>query len=118
MISQYLAFGWPPVKVMLSVWHPTGVMPSECSELVILLLTRRPLLPVSDTLLVCLQIIFGFMNLSSAELHGNLTQMQRLAAMEAFRKEEVNFLIATDVAARGLDIAGVQTVIDMLPPDV
>eukprot|EP00252_Welwitschia_mirabilis_P008114 TRINITY_DN19832_c0_g1_i1.p1 TRINITY_DN19832_c0_g1~~TRINITY_DN19832_c0_g1_i1.p1 ORF type:complete len:769 (-),score=195.09 TRINITY_DN19832_c0_g1_i1:1104-3410(-) len=63
-----------------------------------------------------LKILFGLSGLKAAELHGNLTQAQRLEALEQFRKQEVNFLIATDVAARGLDILGVQTVINFACP--
>lgn len=40
------------------------------------------------------------------ELHGELTQNKRERAMKAFRNAEYQYLIATDVAARGLDIEG------------
>ncbi|XP_039138830.1 DEAD-box ATP-dependent RNA helicase 28 [Dioscorea cayenensis subsp. rotundata] len=63
-----------------------------------------------------LKIIFGLAELKAAELHGNLTQTQRLDALELFKKQKVDFLIATDVAARGLDIIGVQTVINFACP--
>ncbi|PON73381.1 DEAD-box ATP-dependent RNA helicase [Parasponia andersonii] len=63
-----------------------------------------------------LKILFGLAGLKAAELHGNLTQVQRLDALEMFRKQEVDFLVATDVAARGLDIIGVQTVINYACP--
>ncbi|KAL2249984.1 UNVERIFIED_CONTAM: DEAD-box ATP-dependent RNA helicase 28 [Sesamum indicum] len=63
-----------------------------------------------------LKILFGLAGLKAAELHGDLTQAQRLDALELFRKQQVDFLIATDVAARGLDIIGVQTVINFACP--
>ncbi|KAI3724128.1 hypothetical protein L2E82_35895 [Cichorium intybus] len=59
-----------------------------------------------------LKILFGLAGFKAAELHGNLTQAQRLDALELFRRQEVDFLIATNVAARGLDIIGVKTVIN------
>lgn len=39
-----------------------------------------------------------------------------MTALEQFRKQEVNFLLATDVASRGLDIKGVDTVINYEAP--
>lgn len=45
---------------------------------------------------------------ATAELHGDMTQAARLESLERFRKNEAAFLLATDVAARGLDISGVQ----------
>ncbi|KAI5077374.1 hypothetical protein GOP47_0007198 [Adiantum capillus-veneris] len=63
-----------------------------------------------------LKILFGLSGLRAAELHGNLTQAQRLDALEVFKKRDVDFLIATDVAARGLDIVGVETVINFECP--
>ncbi|KCV68096.1 hypothetical protein H696_05348 [Fonticula alba] len=63
-----------------------------------------------------MKILFGLMGLKAAELHGNLTQLQRLEALEHFRDEQVDFLLATDVASRGLDISGIQTVINYSMP--
>ncbi|KAI9365501.1 P-loop containing nucleoside triphosphate hydrolase protein [Zopfochytrium polystomum] len=59
-----------------------------------------------------MKVVFGLFGLSAAELHGDLTQLQRLEALEKFRDGVVNFLLATDLASRGLDIAGVKTVIN------
>ncbi|CAM0949885.1 unnamed protein product [Alopecurus aequalis] len=63
-----------------------------------------------------LKIMFGLSGMKAAELHGNLTQAQRLEALEQFKKQEVDILIATDIAARGIDIVGVQTVINFACP--
>ncbi|KAH6586294.1 hypothetical protein BASA50_000758 [Batrachochytrium salamandrivorans] len=59
-----------------------------------------------------MKIIFGFLGLKAAELHGNLTQLQRLEALELFKEKKVSFLLATDLASRGLDISDVKTVIN------
>lgn len=40
-------------------------------------------------------------------IHGDLTQQKRLSVLQQFKRGELQFLIATDVAARGLDITGV-----------
>ena len=44
---------------------------------------------------------------NSDEIHGDLSQAKREKVMKAFRKAEIQLLVATDVAARGLDIEGV-----------
>lgn len=62
------------------------------------------------------RILFGIAGLRCDELHGNLTQAQRLLALDRFRRADVDFLLCTDLAARGLDIAGVETVINFDMP--
>lgn len=53
------------------------------------------------------------------ELHGDLSQAKRERVMERFRKAEIQYLIATDVAARGLDVEGVTHVFNYdIPEDV
>ncbi len=55
---------------------------------------------------------------NAASIHGNKSQGQRDRAIKAFRAGEVNVLVATDVAARGIDIPGVAYVINYDLPEV
>lgn len=50
-------------------------------------------------------------------LHGDLSQGQRDAVMEKFRKKNIQLLVATDVAARGLDVNNLTHVINHKLPD-
>lgn len=52
----------------------------------------------------------------SAEIHGDMDQPARLAELERFRAGDVTILVASDVAARGLDIKGVSHVFNFDAP--
>ncbi|HWY11971.1 MAG TPA: DEAD/DEAH box helicase, partial [Bacteroidia bacterium] len=57
-------------------------------------------------------------NIKAITMHGGKDQDDRLAVMEKFRTGEINLLIATDVSARGIDIPGVNYVVNYDLPDV
>ncbi|MCZ7397793.1 MAG: helicase-related protein, partial [Candidatus Methanoperedens sp.] len=51
-------------------------------------------------------------------LHGDLQQRQREIVMSRFRKKEIEILVATDVAARGIDVGDIEAVFNYdIPPD-
>jgi ATP-dependent RNA helicase RhlE len=54
--------------------------------------------------------------LSAAAMHGDLSQQARERTLARFHKGTVNTLVATDVAARGLDVEGIAHVINYDPP--
>jgi ATP-dependent RNA helicase RhlE len=54
----------------------------------------------------------------SAAIHGNKTQAARERALESFRRGTTHVLVATDVAARGIDVDGISLVVNFDLPDV
>lgn len=57
-------------------------------------------------------------NISSAAIHGNKSQTARQHALENFRKGKVRVLVATDIAARGIDIDNITHVINFEIPNI
>jgi ATP-dependent RNA helicase RhlE len=56
--------------------------------------------------------------IAASAIHGNKSQPQRERAIAAFKSGEMKVLIATDIAARGIDIPGVSHVVNFDLPDV
>ncbi|APS39897.1 DEAD/DEAH box helicase [Salegentibacter sp. T436] len=54
---------------------------------------------------------------SAAALHGDLSQNQRDLVMKSFRNKQIQMLVATDVAARGIDVDDITHVINYQLPD-
>ncbi len=50
--------------------------------------------------------------ISATVIHGDRSQGQRVAALEAFKRGKMRVLVATDVAARGIDVAGISHVVN------
>ena len=57
-------------------------------------------------------------NIHSKAIHGNKTQNNRMKALEAFKNNKIQILVATDVAARGIDIKRMSQVINFDVPTV
>lgn len=53
----------------------------------------------------------------AACLQGDMSQNKRQAAMDAFRRGEINILVATDIAARGIDVPDISHVVNYDMPD-
>lgn len=56
--------------------------------------------------------------LSAASIHGNKSQSQRVRALNAFRTGKVAILVATDIAARGIDVDDISHIINYELPNV
>ncbi|MGB1090981.1 MAG: DEAD/DEAH box helicase, partial [Oceanobacter sp.] len=63
-----------------------------------------------------LQNLLSEQGLSAAGIHGEKSQASRMEAMQTFRNQDVQILIATDVAARGLDVEELPLVINFELP--
>ncbi len=86
------------------------VLQSETTEKVVVFTrTKRQAQRVADDL-----VDRGF---NAAPLHGDMAQIAREKAMAKFREGKVRVLVATDVAARGIDVTGVSHVINYTCPE-
>jgi len=105
-----------------TITHAVETVPAaEKTEWLAKFLRRRPTEPV----LVFMRTKSGAerlarklasMGLRAAALHADRTQQQRTQAVEGFRSGTYRVLVATDVAARGLDIDGITHVVNYEVP--
>jgi superfamily II DNA/RNA helicase len=59
----------------------------------------------------------GHQGVKAVAMHGDKSQRQRERALASFEAGDVDTLVATDVAARGIDVAGISHVINFDPPE-
>ncbi len=118
-----------PVTVTVDAQKPaTGIAQSSCrvaSERKVALLTTLLRRDKMDSVLVFVRRKIDADRLArsvvrsgitATSIHADRTQAERVAALEGFRSGQFAVLIATDVAARGLDVSGISHVINFDVP--
>jgi len=97
------------------------VRKSSKRQLLIKLLERYhgPVLIFSRTKIGAKKITHGLrkMNFKAAEIHSNRSLAQRKEALDGFKSGKYQILVATDIAARGIDVTGIELVINYDLPD-
>ena len=81
----------------------------DAGKLIVFTKTKRAAQRVADDL-----VERGF---NASPLHGDMAQVAREKALTKFRSDKIDVLVATDVAARGIDVAGVTHVINYSCPE-
>lgn len=94
------------------------ITPAQREDAVVLLLRhfrRQPAIAFCSTRQQCSELAARLEQekISAAALHGDLEQRERDQLLSQFASRSLSVLVATDVAARGLDIEGVQLVINV-----
>ena len=64
-----------------------------------------------------IKILLKGMGHNAAEIHSDRTLGQRREALEGFKRGKYRILVATDIAARGIDVVGIEIVINYDLPD-
>jgi superfamily II DNA/RNA helicase len=62
------------------------------------------------------KVILDYFKILSAEMHSDVRQTERIEALENFQNGKTHYLLATDVAGRGIDVDRVKTVINFQMP--
>ncbi len=81
----------------------------DAGKIIVFTRTKRQAQRVADDL-----VERGF---KASPLHGDMAQVAREKALTRFREDKIQVLVATDVAARGIDVAGVSHVINYTCPE-
>jgi superfamily II DNA/RNA helicase len=81
----------------------------DATKAIVFTRTKRQAQRVADDL-----VERGF---KASPLHGDMAQVAREKALAKFREDKIQALVATDVAARGIDVAGVSHVINYVCPE-
>lgn len=97
----------PPGQNKLDILHDLLIKP-EFSKVLIFGRTKHGVERLSKVL--------NDRGFKAESIHGNKTQGSRIKALDYFKRDQVQILVATDVAARGLDINGVTHVINFELP--
>ena len=90
------------ISLLLALAHRHTCTESKCKAIVFL--------PTKEAVHRT-RVLLGLLGLNALELHGGMSQPERITALESFKKHHNAFMVATDVAARGLDIPGVNLVL-------
>jgi len=94
--------------VNLILLHQGGQEPGTIGRVLVFTRTRRDTAEVAERL--------GREGFKAEPLSGDLAQASRTRTLEAFRHGRIDIIVATDVAARGLDVDGVSLVVHFDPP--
>lgn len=112
----------PPASPAQTVTQGLAVVPAEDKREALRRLVRAE--NVKNALIFCnrkkdVDILYKSLSkhgFSAAALHGDMPQAKRTETLDAFRHDKVRLLVASDVAARGLDIAFLSHVINFDVP--
>lgn len=119
-----------PVRIEVA---PAGTAAEKVEQAVYLvkreqkpLLLQKIVSETTETMIVFTRTKFGAKRLNeilrdhgvkSAEIHSNRSQAQRREALQGFKSGRYSILIATDIAARGIDVPNIGTVVNFDLPD-
>ncbi|WP_092415231.1 DEAD/DEAH box helicase [Candidatus Ichthyocystis sparus] len=118
-----------PVRIQISelnsvadtiehVLHPVSERNRQDTLIQLLESSNSKTLVFVETKDVCARLarLLSERGLSTAAIHGDKSQKERVEALESFKSQSVDVLIATDIAARGLDISDLPEVINFSLP--